>query len=125
MAAADPSDRSDLVRLRHMLDAALQARSYLAGKRKADLHRNRMLLDAVVREIEIVGEAASRVSPGFRKRHFEVRWPGITGMRNRLIHAYFDVDPERVWDTVRGNIPELVDQLERILASGDERASSG
>ncbi len=107
---------SDLVRLRHMRDAAREAVDFGAGRKPNDLARDRVLTLALVRCIEIIGEAASRVSDTVRSQHPEVPWAEIIGMRNRLVHAYFDVDLERVRDTLALDLPPLIVQLEQILA---------
>jgi uncharacterized protein with HEPN domain len=71
---------------------------------------------ALVRCIEIIGEAASRVSDAVRSQHSDIPWAEIIGMRNRLVHAYFDVDLERVCDTLALDLPPLIVQLEQVLA---------
>jgi uncharacterized protein with HEPN domain len=107
---------SDLVRLRHMRDAAREAVEFGAGRWPDDLARDRVLTLALVRCIEIIGEAASRVSDAVRSQHPEVPWAEIVGMRNRLVHAYFEVDLERVCDTLALDLPPLIVQLEKMLA---------
>jgi uncharacterized protein with HEPN domain len=106
---------SDAIRLRHMLDAAREAVAFGAGRAWSDLAGDRVLALALVRCIEIIGEAASRVSETVRADHPEIPWFAIVGMRNRLIHAYFDVDLERVHDTLELDLPPLIKQLEQIL----------
>ena len=64
-----------------------------------------MLARALVKDIEIIGEAASRVSQDFRATHPQLPWADIVGMRNRLIHAYFDINLDRVWDTIKKDLP--------------------
>jgi uncharacterized protein with HEPN domain len=76
-----------------------------------------MLLFAVVRAIEVIGEAAARMSPEGRAALPDLPWPAIIGMRNRIVHAYFDIDHEVVWQTVVGELPGLVQVLEAALAS--------
>ena len=108
--------KSDEVRLRHMLDAARDAVSFAAGKSRSDLDSDRMLVLSLVKSIEIIGEAASKVTEETRRTHPSLPWIDIIGMRNRLIHAYYDVDLDRVWDTVMADLPPLTSELERILA---------
>jgi uncharacterized protein with HEPN domain len=74
-----------------------------------------MLSFAVVRAIEIIGEAASRVTQDARTAFPNIPWADVTAMRNRLIHAYFEVDLARVWDTVTDDLPPLISQLQRTL----------
>lgn len=107
---------SDSVRLRHMLDAAREAVAFGAGRKREDLETNRVLALALARCIEIIGEAGSRVSLELRTSHPEVPWADIVGMRNRLIHAYFDVDLGLLCDTLSADLPELIVQLERVLS---------
>ena len=109
-------NESDVIRLRHMLDAAREALSFIAGRSSDDLSRDRMLVLALVKEIEIIGEAASRISDESRKALPRIPWPKIIAMRNRLIHAYADVDLSIVWDTLTGALPELLRELEIALA---------
>lgn len=109
------SAKDDFVRLRHMLDAAREAVSFVQNKTRRDLDQDRKLVLSLLRLIEIVGEAASQITRGFQETHSEIPWPQIIAMRNRLIHAYFDVDLDRVWDTVNGNLPSLVAELEKIV----------
>lgn len=108
--------RSDFVRLRHMLDAAREAQEFGAGHTGHDLALDRMRSLAIVRCIEIIGEAASKIGPETRTAHPEIPWIDIVGMRNRLIHAYFDVDAERVCDTITNDLPPLISALERLIA---------
>lgn len=106
-----PEDR---IRWQHMIDAAEDAMSFMSGRMRADLDQDRMLLFAVVRAIEIIGEAASKITPQTRSAHPEIPWPAIVGMRNRLIHAYFEIDTTLVWATVTKEVPILLAQLKAI-----------
>ena len=99
-----------------MRDAALEAGEFLAGHRRDDLDRDRMLVLALVKCIEIIGEAACQTTAATRAALPEIPWPSIVAMRHRLVHAYFDVDHDRVWDTVTGDLPSLVEALQRALA---------
>ena len=105
----------DEARLRHMLDAAREALIFVAGKRRADLDSSRQLTLALVKCIEIIGEAAAKVTEATRQRHPSIPWPAIVGMRNRLIHGYWEIDLDRVWDTVTKNLPDLVPLLEKSV----------
>lgn len=107
----------DAVRLRHMLDAARDALAFAHGRTRADLDTDRMLSFALVRAIEIIGEAARRVSHEGRASCPALPWPSIVAMRNRVVHAYFDIDLNRVWDTVTDDLPPLIAALEHALAS--------
>jgi len=108
--------KDDLVRLRHMLDAAREALSFSSGKSRADLNSDRMLVLSLVKDIEIIGEAASKVSRDTRKLS-EIPWQDIIDMRNHLTHVYFDIDLDIVWDTILNDLPPLVEKLEKIVPS--------
>ena len=114
MASKDP------VRLRHMLDASGEAIRMSRARTRAELDGDRMLELALTRCLEIVGEAAARVSAECRSEHPGIPWPAIVGMRNQLIHAYFEVDRNILWDTVKTDLPPLVTALEAILEGFDE-----
>lgn len=75
-----------------------------------------MLTLSLVKSIEIIGEAASTVTPEFRQQYPEIPLRDIVAMRNRLIHVYFDIDLDRVWDTIADDLPGLITQLERVLS---------
>jgi len=105
---------ADQVRLRHMLDVAREAGRFMDGRTKDDLAADRMLLLALVKEIEIIGEAASRVNSETRAELPSIPWNDIVAMRNRLIHAYFEVDLSIVWATLTSNLPLLIEQIERL-----------
>lgn len=105
----------DLSRLYHMQDAANEAINFISGKTRADFDNDRMLVLAVVKDLEIIGEAAGRVSAECRARYPEIPWSVIIGMRNRLTHAYFSIDLDIVWDTVTNNLAPFVEQLERVI----------
>ena len=98
-----------------MLDAADAANRFIAGRKRADLDADQMLLFAVVRAIEILGEAAGKVSEETRSLIGAIPWSHIVGMRNRLINGYFDIDAEIVWKTVSEELPALAPQLRLAL----------
>ena len=106
----------DRVRLQHMLDAAQTARSFAAGENRQSLNGDQKLVFALVRAIEIIGEATSKVTDDSRKQYSQIPWSQIIGMRNRIIHAYFDVDLDQVWSTVGDDLPPLIEELGSILA---------
>lgn len=107
---------ADLARLHHMLDAAREAILFAEGRSPEDLSEHRMLLLSLVKEIEIIGEAASRISPEGRAAVTGIPWPQVTAMRNRLTHGYFEWDAERIWATVTSDLPDLVRVLEQALS---------
>ena len=105
----------DLSRLRHMLESTIEAVSYIEGRSRGDLDLDRMLVHSLVRCVEILGEAASRVSADKRSELSDIPWADIISMRNRLIHGYFDIDLNRVWDTVVDDLPPLIISLRKAL----------
>ena len=109
--------KNDLVRLRHILDAAQEAVAFTAGRSRQDLQSDRMLNLSLVRLLEIIGEAALEISQELRQAHPKTAWKEMAGMRDRLIHAYFDVNLDVVWKTVNKDLPPLIAQLTEILGS--------
>ena len=107
--------KDDRIRLQHMLDAANEALTFIQGKIRADLDSDRMLVLSLTRELEIIGEAASKISAETRSQNTSIPWQDISGMRNRLIHAYFDIDLDTIWTTVSRDLPTLKAELEKIL----------
>ena len=105
----------DLIRLRHMLAAAKEALEFAAGKTRMDLEKDRLHMLAIIKSIEIIGEAASKVTETFKTEKSNIPWNDIINMRNRLIHAYFDVNLDIVWQTVKTDLPDLIKALEEII----------
>lgn len=105
----------DRVRFQHMLDHAREAVAMITGNKREDLKNERVLELALIRLIEIIGEAAKRVSPQGKAEFPFIPWREVVGMRNRLIHGYDSVDLDILWDTVEDDLPPLIEKLERIL----------
>jgi len=102
----------------YMLDMLLAARKVQSYTRNVNWERFRdddLIQNAVMRQIQIIGEAARRISRQSRDAHSEIPWQMIIGMRNRLVHEYFDIIPERVWDVVERDIPELIRLIEPLV----------
>jgi uncharacterized protein with HEPN domain len=100
-----------------MIEATRTAIEFVSGRARADLDADRMLLFALVRAIEIIGEAASKLSEGTRNTARGIPWPLIVSMRNRLIHAYFDIDRDILWKTATDELPALLPQLEAMTGT--------
>jgi len=98
-----------------MADALNAAMRFVAGRKRADLDTDEMLLFALVRAIEIVGEAASKVTAETRAEMTDLPWASIVGMRNLLVHAYFDINRDILWTTVTESVPALAGQLKDLL----------
>ena len=105
----------DMVRLRHMLDAASEIGTLTAGMSRDVFTADRVVSLAVTRLLEVLGEAANGVSDEVRGRHVRVPWSQMIAMRNRLIHGYYDLDLDIVWSTVSEDIPPLVRVLEDVI----------
>ena len=111
--------KADKIRIQHMIDSAREAVSFVEGKSRKSLGRDRKLVLAMVKSIEIIGEAASNVTDEARTDFPNVPWRDIVGMRNRLIHAYFDIDLDVLWSTVADDLPPLIEELEKILSHSE------
>ena len=99
--------KEDEIRVQHMIDAADSVERFITDRKSEDLVQDEMLRMALTRAIEIIGEAANKVSAEGREDHPDIPWRAIVGMRNRLVHAYFDVDVDVLWKTAVDAVPEL------------------
>jgi uncharacterized protein with HEPN domain len=106
--------KNDAVYLSHIRDAISKIEKYLAGADHDTLSGNDMMLDAVIRELAVIGEAAKNLSEEFKGAHQHIPWRKITNMRNLLIHEYFGVNTKIVWDTCQNNLPILKDFLAEL-----------
>lgn len=107
----------------YVLDMLLAARKVLEFTKDVDwvrFQRDELVQNAVMHQIQIIGEAASKVSPEYQDDHPEVPWRDMIGMRNRLVHEYFRILPGRVWDVVEKHIPQLVQLLDPLVPPEDE-----
>ena len=98
-----------------MLLAARKVQEFTQGVGRKQFENDDLIQNAVMRQIQIIGEAARKVSLQYQQEHQEISWQGIIGMRNRLIHEYFRIIPERVWDVVEKDIPELIRLIEPLV----------
>lgn len=106
----------DAIRIRHIIDEAYEVLKFIKGYSFADFSNDSKTVHAVLRAIEIIGEASAKISPEYKNLHPQVPWDQIIGMRNHLVHVYFDVDYEAVWKTALNDIPLLIKMIEEFLA---------
>lgn len=114
-------EKGDRVRLAHILEYAEMISEWLSQVRKEIFFDNKQLQASIIRQIEVIGEATKNVSPSLKERYPEIPWKEISGMRDMLIHEYFDVDLEEVWVTSTEDIPELIEKIKIILSEMENR----
>ncbi len=107
-----PDDRG---RLEDILDAIKRIESYLRGTTETKFVKDLMRQDAIMLQIEIIGEAARHVSPEFQEQHNEIPWSKMIGMRNKIVHDYFEIDASKIWDTAKNDIPQLKKVASSVL----------
>lgn len=106
----------DAIRLRHMPEAACEALSFIQQRARTDLDTDRQLVLSLVKDIEIIGEAANGIAESTRQSFPDVPWKQIIGMRHRLVHAYFDINLDILWRTAREELPMLIAHLESVVS---------
>lgn len=116
-ALRDPS------RLRHMIDSIQNVNQYMDGKTISDLTGNSMLFFAVVKNIEIVGEAAYKITHKFKENHPETPWRQIIAMRHILVHGYYQVTASEIFNVYKKDLPVLLSQLQGFLKADDLQSS--
>ena len=109
--------KEDKIRIQHMIDATDTVARFIDGRKPEDLAQDEMLRLALTRAVEIIGEAASKVSSEGREQCPDIPWRAIVGMRNRLVHAYFDVDVEVLWVTAVDAVPGLRVELAKAITT--------
>jgi len=109
------STKNDIAYLKHIADAISDIKRFMKNVNKEEFLENREKQYAVLRALEIIGEATKNLSKEMKAEHPEVNWSDIAGMRDRLIHQYFGVNLDLVWATVKKNLPELENQVSEML----------
>lgn len=107
--------KDDSIYLRHILDAIQRIEEYTENFAYDNFIANHLVQDAAIRQIEIIGEAAKRVSTKLKDNNKNIPWKDIVGMRNKLIHDYLGIDVDAVWDTVEKDIPYLKTEIQKII----------
>lgn len=106
----------DVTRIRHMVEAGESAMRFIAGRTRGDIDTDEQLRFALTRAVEIIGEAASKIPLETRSSTPSIPWADIIYMRNRLVHAYFDIDHDILWETVTRDVPDLLPLLRPLLS---------
>ena len=107
--------RDDNIFIKHILDSAEKISAFIESKSRSDLDNDEKLALAIVRLLEIIGEAANSLSKEYQSKHPEVPWRKLIAMSNRLIHGYFDINYDIVWNTIRIDIPLIIQILKSII----------
>jgi uncharacterized protein with HEPN domain len=109
------SERSAELLLEDMLESCDRILEYTKELSFEDFKKNYLVVDAVVRNFTIIGEAAGRIPEEYKVKHSEIKWDRIRGFRNRIVHDYFGIDYQIVWIIIENNIPELRDLIRKII----------
>ena len=107
--------KDNLFYLSHIDEAIDHINSFIGDADYAAFSSNRMMVNAVIKELEIIGEAANNVDKAFRNNHPEILWRKMIDMRNFLIHEYFGIRKKLIWDTCKSDLPELKNILNKII----------
>ena len=106
--------KDDLAYIEHILDCIKKIKTYTSGLSKEEFASNELIQDAVIRNIEIIGEATKKVSESSKQVYYEIPWKEMAGMRDKLIHDYMGVDIDVVWKTIETDIPILYEMIIKI-----------
>ncbi|MBU2565496.1 MAG: DUF86 domain-containing protein [Candidatus Thermoplasmatota archaeon] len=107
--------KEDLPYLKHILDSIYRIEDYVQEIEYEDFMDNHLLQDGVIRQLEIIGEATKRLSEDIKEKYPNISWKDMAGMRDKLIHGYFGVDLDAVWDTAKKDVPRLRNEIEKIM----------
>ncbi len=107
--------KDPLIFLQHVLDSIGDIEQFSKGLSKKGFLTNNLIQSAIVRKVEVIGEAIKHVPFSFRKKYPEVEWKKIAGTRDKLIHQYFGIDFDLLWDIVKKELPKLKKQVKEII----------
>lgn len=110
------SKRDASLLLQDILDCIKNIEGYTEGLEQEAFKKDRKTIDAVVRNLEIIGEAANTLPTPYQESHGEIKWPQIIGLRNRIVHEYFDVDLDIIWFIIENELAPLKGKIEKLLA---------
>lgn len=113
--------KEPLVFVKHIRDAVEEIEQFVGGMDEKAFYKDVKTQKAVIRDLEIIGEAARNLPEEFKMRHPEVEWRGMTGMRDVIVHEYFGLNVHRVWKVIVNDLPRLKAQVNKILARWDEK----
>ena len=109
------SEKADLAYLRHLLDSLEAVEEFSKNLKKEELFSNRLKQSAIIREMEVIGEAVKNLSSALKRKHSKTDWKRIAGTRDKLIHHYFGVDLNIIWDIIKQDLPPLKEEVKKIL----------
>jgi uncharacterized protein with HEPN domain len=109
------SSRDQILFLEDILEAVNFIEEFTHDMDYSDFINDRKTFDAVLRNLEVIGEAAKNISDKIKSSNEDINWKGMAGMRDKLIHGYFGVDPEIVWETIQNRLPEIKIQIQALL----------
>ena len=109
------SDKGDIARLQHIIDAILEIENYSLDADFPGFMKNSMMRYACIKQLEIIGEAGNHISIDVKAKFSNVEWSQIVGMRNIFVHEYFGVDSRLVWEIIKGDLPGLKNKMTEIL----------
>lgn len=107
--------KDDMIYVSHIMECIERIEGYTKGLDLQGFLSNRLVMDGVVRNLEIIGEAAKNVSDGYRRKNNDINWNGMAGMRDRAVHSYFSIDYLIVWNIVVFDLPKLKQQVKLLL----------
>ncbi len=112
--------KDSIIFISHIIESINLIEEFSKGLTKEKLADNKLKQSAIIRQIEIIGEAAKNLPKEFTEKHQDIPWKDIVGMRDKIIHQYFDIDINIVWDVLEVNLPEIKTKIQRILKDEEQ-----